>query len=125
MTENISVSYYCILLYLFCNSNVNDISHQPISIQLKNIGVQTDKHFITFVPVRSKAVQSNTWDFAKHGLLANVACSPFGLPWKVTVIDSKPSPVKHGSAKRILEIPSEEEELSLSSSTGESCADLS
>ncbi|KAK4021330.1 hypothetical protein OUZ56_003247 [Daphnia magna] len=29
----------------FSNSNVtDDISHQPISIQLKNIGVQTDKH---------------------------------------------------------------------------------
>ncbi|XP_045026432.1 uncharacterized protein LOC116923193 isoform X1 [Daphnia magna] len=108
----------------FSNSNVNDISHQPISIQLKDIGVQTDKHFKTCVPVRSKAVQTNKLDFAKHGLLANVACSPFGSPWKVTFSDSKASPVKHGSTKRILEIPSEEEELS-SSSTGESCGDLS
>ncbi|KAK4024302.1 hypothetical protein OUZ56_009685 [Daphnia magna] len=108
----------------FSNSNVNDISHQPISIQLKDIGVQTDKHFKTCVPVRSKAVQTNKLDFAKHGLLANVACSPFSSPWKVTFSDSKASPVKHGSTKRILEIPSEEEELS-SSSTGESCGDLS
>ncbi|XP_045025095.1 uncharacterized protein LOC123469816 [Daphnia magna] len=66
----------------FSNSNVNDISHQPISIQLKDIGVQTDKHFKTCVRVRSKAVQTNKLDFAKHGLLANVACSPFGSPWK-------------------------------------------
>ena len=36
----------------------------------------------------------------------------------------KAPPVKHGNAKRILEIPSKEE-LSSSSSTGESCADLS
>nr|CAH0104776.1 unnamed protein product [Daphnia galeata] len=114
--ENISVNFY--------NSNVTDISHQQISIQLKDIVVQTDKHFKTFVPVRRKAVQTNKSDFAKHGLLANVACSPFGSPWKVTVIDSKAPPVKHGNAKRILEIPSKEE-LSSSSSTGESCADLS
>jgi hypothetical protein len=68
----------------FSNSNVNDISHKQISIHLKDIGVQTDKHFKTGVPVRSKAVQTKKWD-AKHGLLANVACSPFVSPWKVTV----------------------------------------
>nr|CAH0111259.1 unnamed protein product [Daphnia galeata] len=88
MKQNISVN--------FSNSNFTDISHQQI---LKEIGLQTDKQFKTFVPVRSKAVQTNKSDFANHGLLANVACSPFGSPWKVTVIDSKASPVKHGNAK--------------------------
>ncbi|EFX65448.1 hypothetical protein DAPPUDRAFT_333175 [Daphnia pulex] len=42
----------------FSNSNFNDISHQPTSIQLIDNGVQTDKHLKTCVPVRSKAVQT-------------------------------------------------------------------
>ena len=54
-------------------------------------------------------------DFAKHGLLSNVSCSPFGSPWKVSNIEPKGSPVKLGNTKRKLNIPSEEEEVSSSS----------
>jgi hypothetical protein len=40
-------------------------------------------------------------DFAKHGLLSNVSCSPFGSPWKVSNIEPKGSPVKLGNSKKI------------------------
>ncbi|EFX75162.1 hypothetical protein DAPPUDRAFT_323686 [Daphnia pulex] len=92
-------------------------------ICLKNVGVNTDNRLKFVVTVRSRAVQTNTMDFAKHGLLSNVSCSPFGSPWKVSNIEPKGSPVKLGNSKRKFNIPSEEEEVSSSStesSDGES-----
>jgi hypothetical protein len=61
-------------------------------------------------------------DFAKHGLLSNVSCSPFGSPWKVSNIEPKGSPVKLGNSKRKFNIPSEEE---IPSSSTESSDDES
>ncbi|KZR99341.1 Uncharacterized protein APZ42_004826, partial [Daphnia magna] len=54
-----------------------------VPICLKNVGVNTDSTFKVDVTVRSRAVQTNAIDFAKHGLLTNVSCSPFGSQWKV------------------------------------------
>lgn len=87
-----------------------------VPICLKNIGVNTDSTFKVDVTVRSRAVQTNAIDFAKHGLLTNVSCSPFGSQWKVSIIEPKISPVKFGNSKRKLNIPSEEEEVTSSPS---------
>ncbi|EFX68828.1 hypothetical protein DAPPUDRAFT_329663 [Daphnia pulex] len=86
-------------------------------ICFKNVGVNTDKCLKFADTVRSRAVQTNTKDFAKHGLLSNVSCSPFGSPWKVSNIEPKGSPVKLGNSKRKLNIPSEEDSSSSTESS--------